>query len=81
MRSHTGGLMTMGTGGAYVQSSKQKLNTKISTKAEIVGVYDVLIQVIWTRYFLKEQGHTIQDNVIYQDNQSAIRLDSVLDSY
>ena len=31
MRSHTGGFMTMGTGGAYVQSRKQKLNTKIST--------------------------------------------------
>ena len=28
MRSHTGGFMTMGSGGAYVQSSKQKLNTK-----------------------------------------------------
>ena len=24
MRSHTGGLVTMGTGGAHVQSSKQK---------------------------------------------------------
>ena len=75
MRSHTGGFMTMGTGGAYVQSSKQKLNTKSSTEAELVGVDDVLTQVIWTRYFLKEQGHMIQDNVIYQDNQSAIRLE------
>ena len=28
MRIHTGGLMTMGTGRAYVLSSKQKLNTK-----------------------------------------------------
>ena len=74
MRSHTGGFMTMGTGGAYVQSSKQKLNTKSSTEAELVGVDDVLTQVIWTRYFLKEQGYMIHNNVIYQDNQSAIRL-------
>ena len=29
-----------------------------------------------TRYFLKEQGYLIHDNVIYQDNQSAIRLDN-----
>ena len=29
MRSHTGGFMNMGTGGAYVNSIKQKLNTKI----------------------------------------------------
>ena len=68
MRSHTGGFMTMVTGGAYVQSIKQKMNTKSSTEAEIFGVDDVLTQVIRTRYFLKEQGHMIQDNVIYQDN-------------
>ena len=49
MRSHTGGFMTMGTGGAYVKSIKQKLNTNSSTEAELVGVYDVLTQVIWTR--------------------------------
>ena len=28
MRSHANGFMTIGTGRAYVQSSKQKLNTK-----------------------------------------------------
>ena len=47
-RSHTGGFMTMGTGGAYDQSSKQKLNTKSSTEADLIGVYDVLTQVICT---------------------------------
>ena len=75
MRSNTGGFITTGSGGAYVQSSKQKLNTKSSTEAEFVELYDVLTQVIWTRYFLKEQGHTIHDNVIYQDNQITIILE------
>ena len=75
MRSHTGVFMNMGTRGAYVHSRKEKLNTKSSTDADLVGVDDVLTQVIWTRYLLKEQGHMIQDNVIYQDNQSAIRLE------
>ena len=51
MRSHTGGFVTMGTVGAYVRSSKQKLNTKSSTEAEVVGVDDVLTQVIWIQYF------------------------------
>ena len=64
IRSHTGSLMTMGIGGAYVQSSKQKLNTKSSTETKLVGVDDVLTQVIWTRYFLKEQGYMIQNNFI-----------------
>ena len=58
-----------------MQSRKQKLNTNSSTEAELVGVDDVLTQVIWARYFLKKQGHMIQDNVIYQDNQSVIRLE------
>ena len=43
----------MDMGGAYVQYIKQKLDTKRSTDADIVGVDDVLTQVIWTRYFLK----------------------------
>ena len=59
MRSHTSGFMTMGTGGSYLHSSKQKLNTKSSNEAKLVGVDDVLTQVICTRYFLKEQGHMI----------------------
>ena len=53
MRSRTGGFVTMGTQRAYVYSRKQKLNTKSSTEADIVGVDDVLTQVIWNRYFLK----------------------------
>ena len=52
------------------------MNTKSSTEAERVGVDDVLTQVIWTRYFLKDQGYEIRDNVIYQYNQSAIKLEN-----
>ena len=65
----------MGTGGAYVQSSKQNLNTKSSTEAEIFRVDYILTQVIWNRYFLKEQGYNIHNNIIYQDNQIAIKLE------
>ena len=74
MGSHTGGYITMVTGGAYAQYSKQKLNNKSSTEANLVEVDYVLTQVMWTQHFLKEQGYAIHNNVIYQDNQSAIRL-------
>ena len=47
-RSHNGGLTTMGTGGACVQSNRKKLNKKSSNEAELVRVDDVLTQVIWT---------------------------------
>ena len=56
-RSHNSGFMAMVTEGTYLQYIKQKLKNKISTDANLVGVEDVLTQVIWTRYFLKEQGH------------------------
>ena len=65
----------MVTGGACVHYRK-KLNTKSSNEAKIFEVDDVLTQVIWTRYFLKYQGYEIHDNVIYQDNQSTIKLEN-----
>ena len=52
-RSHTGVLMNMVTGRAYVYSRRNNIKTKSSTEAELVWVYDVLTQVIFTRYFLK----------------------------
>jgi len=49
MRSHTGGAMSMGKGIIYGTSTRQKLNTKSSTEGELVGVNDVMPQVLWTR--------------------------------
>ena len=77
IRIHTGGFMTTKTGEAYVQSIKQKLKTKSSTEEELVIVDDVLNQVICTRYFLKEQGYGIHENLIYQDNQSTTKLENI----
>jgi hypothetical protein len=75
MRSHTGGVLSMGRGAIYGTSTRQKLTTKSSTEAELVGVSDILPQVLWTRYFLEAQGYDINDNLLYQDNKSAILLE------
>ena len=40
-----------------------------------MGVDDAMSNVIWTRNFLLAQGVQIDDNVVYQDNQSAILLE------
>jgi hypothetical protein len=40
-------------------SSKQKMNTHSSTKAELVGVNDMIAKVLWTLYFLKAQGYNV----------------------
>jgi hypothetical protein len=74
-RSHTGGTMTMGQGSIMNISSKQKVNTRSSTEAELVGVDDCIGPIIWTRRFLEHQGYDVKDNVLLQDNQSAIRLE------
>jgi hypothetical protein len=48
MRSHTGGTMSLGKGSLYSSSTRQKLNTKSSNKAELVGVDNVMPLVLWT---------------------------------
>ena len=75
MKSHTGGAMSLGKGVIYGTSTRQKINTKSSTEAELVGVNEVLPQVLWTRYFLEEQGYGVVESIVYQDNQSAILLE------
>ena len=75
MKSHTGGTMSMGKGSIYSASRRQKLNTKSSTEAELVGVDDVMAQVLWTRYFLEAQGYVVRDYIVYQDNQSSMQLE------
>ena len=81
MRSHTGGMMSFGQGAIIGISTKQKINTKSSTEAEIVGVDDVLNVQVWCRYYLDaqyemaEKEPMIKYDKLYQDNVSSIRLE------
>jgi len=76
MKSHTGGIMSMGKGAICAWSKRQRINTKSSTEAELVGVNDMLPQVLWVRYFLEAQGYSmLSPTKIYQDNMSAIQLE------
>ena len=74
-KSHTGMTMTMGQGTIMSMSRKQKLNTKSSTTAELVGADDAATMMLWTKLFMEEQGYKIEENVLYQDNKSAILLE------
>ena len=75
MRSHSGGAMSFGTGILHGKSTKQKLNTKSSTEAELVAVSDYIPYHIWMIIFLTQQGYEIKNKVLYQDNQSAIKME------
>ena len=66
--------MTFGKGAVQSLSKKQKLNTRSSTEAKLVGADDVATQILWTKHFMEAQGYTIEDNILHQDNKSTILL-------
>ena len=53
---HTGGMTKMGRVALYSVPNKYKLNTKRSTESELVGVDDLMPQILWMRYSLEAQG-------------------------
>jgi hypothetical protein len=75
MRGHTGGGLSMGRGFPITTSTKQKINTRSSTESELVAVDDCMPAICWTRYFLLAQGYGVTENIVFQDNQSAILLE------
>jgi hypothetical protein len=75
MRGHSGGAITLGLGFPISSSGKQKLNTRSSAESKLVGVDDIMSLIIWSRKFLKAQGYVVVDNILHQDNRSAILLE------
>ena len=59
----------------YSASQKQRINTKSSTEAEVVGTDDGMPLIIWMKNFLTAQGFNVLDNIVYQDNQSTMLLE------
>jgi hypothetical protein len=55
MKSRTGQFTSLGGGAISTKSSKQRLVTKSSTEAELVGLSDGLSQVLWIKNFISEQ--------------------------
>jgi hypothetical protein len=76
MKSHTGGMISYGRGGLACKSTKQKVNMKSSTHAELVGVSEYLATTIWITKFMREQGYPPLENILEQDNESAIKLEA-----
>ena len=75
MRGQTGGALTLGRGCPTVQTTKAKCSTRSSTIQELVAVDEMMNDILWTRLFMKEQGIEVTDNILYQDNKSAILLE------
>ena len=65
----------MGTGCAVATLTKQKCNVHSSTIGELVACDEMMAQILWTRLFMEAQGVKVTDNILYQDNMSAILLE------
>ena len=73
--SHTGTMTIFGKNSAYSASLKQKLNYISSTEVEVVGVDDVITQIVWNSNFMGAQGQEISRNILYKDNMPAMLLE------
>jgi hypothetical protein len=73
-KSHTGLVVTLFGCTVLCMSSKQKLVTRDSTEAELVGLGDKFMNVLQCHDFVCAQGVECEAPVFYQDNTSTISL-------
>ena len=73
-KSHTGVVITVGNACVMSRSVKQKIVTRDSTEAEIVGCSDFIVEVISISEFLNGLGYATSVPIVFQDNQSAILM-------
>jgi hypothetical protein len=66
--------LSMGQGAVYSPSTRQKLLARSSTESELVGIHDVLPDILWTKIVLEAKGLPVVENVLHQDNQSCLLL-------
>jgi hypothetical protein len=52
------------------------MNVQSSTEGELVAVDDTATMILWTKLFLEAQGYDVDKNIVYQDNKSAILLET-----
>jgi hypothetical protein len=76
-KSHTGAMMTLGKGAMQSIARKQKMNVRSSTEGELVAVDDAATMILWTKLFLEAHRSDVEKNIVYQDNISAILLETM----
>jgi hypothetical protein len=73
-KGHSGAMMSWGKGAVISTSNKTKIATRSSCEDELVTLDAALVPILAARYFIEAQGYTVEQNIVYQDNQSTIRL-------
>ena len=73
-KSQTGLVIMLGHCLICARSSKQKMNAKDSTEAELIALSDKTQDILWCCDFLQEQGYNMEAPTIHQDNMSTVHL-------
>jgi hypothetical protein len=74
-RGHTGAMLLLDKGAAISFSNKHRINSKSSTEPKLIGADQALSSILHTRYFIEAQGYSIEQNILFQDNQSTMQLE------
>ena len=74
MKSHTNGSILFGRDAIVCKLTNQKINTKSSTEAGLVGLGNYVTYIIWARMILHKQRFMLEENKVMQENESAIKL-------
>ena len=56
----------LGKGAMASFSKKQKLNARISIKADLIGADDALSYILCPKYFIESQSYTTDYFILYQ---------------
>ena len=73
-KGHSGMVVMWGDTCIIDVCKKQKIATKDSTEAEIVGMSDNFEKLEWAHDFIMSLGWRLNQPIVYQDNLSAITL-------
>ena len=44
-------------------------------ESDIISSDDMFVKFIWFLYFIQEQGYSVDQNIMYQDNMKTMRLE------
>jgi hypothetical protein len=69
-KGHGGAMFTMGERAVSSYSRKVKLNTRSSTKMELVVADMYMPDMLWSLYFMESQGYDMECIALQQDNTS-----------
>lgn len=73
-KSVTGAVIMIGGAVIWCKSGKQSIVTKSSFEAELVALSDMASMVLWVSLFMRDLGFTLDTPIIYQDNQSTMKV-------